>query len=76
MTRQVSGPVRFERGRGVHLAYCASCLSWRELANTRPEALRAAAVHVDQVHDDPRLARHLRELAARQARRDTPTHPD
>ncbi len=75
MTRQVKGPVSFERGRGVVLAYCRNCLSWRELANSKPEALEAAADHVARVHDDGRLAAHLRDLAARQARRDTPTRP-
>lgn len=72
MTRPVAGPVRFDRARGTVLAYCTGCPPWRSLEGTTPAAYRAAAVHVDQVHGDARLAANLRELAARQER-DTPT---
>lgn len=69
--RRVVGPVQFERGRGVVLAYCTGCPPWRELAGTTPAAYRAAATHVDQVHDAPAVAANLRQLAAR-LERDTP----
>lgn len=66
MTRRIRGPVRFDPGTRHVLAVCTECGPWRVLRASRPAALRAAAVHVAQVHEDADLAGHLRELAARQ----------
>lgn len=64
----MSNPTRLEAGHNHVLAYCQTCESWRRLAWDRPEALRAAASHVQLVHNNPQLARVLRERAATQAR--------
>lgn len=73
-----TNPTRLEAGHNHVLAYCRACPPWRELAWDRPEALRAAAAHVQLVHGtgpDGRpvpamiqVARRLRERAAAQAR--------
>lgn len=61
-------PTRLEAGHNHVLAYCRACPPWRELAWDRPEALRAAAQHVQLVHGDTKQANRLRERAAAQAR--------
>lgn len=61
-------PTRLEAGHNHLLAWCQSCPSWRRLAWDRPEALRAAATHVQLVHGNTELAGSLRERAAAQAR--------
>lgn len=73
MTRRIRGPVRFDTAARTVLATCAECPPWRVLQASRPAALRAAAAHVDHVHEDARLAAHLRDLAHRQEARDTPS---
>jgi predicted kinase len=64
MTHMNDNPTRLEAGHNHVLAYCASCPPWRELAWDRPEALEAAAVHVQLVHDRPQLAERLRKRAS------------
>lgn len=61
-------PTKLEAGHNHVLAYCRACPPWRELTWDRPEALRAAANHVQLVHGNAELARTLRERAAAQAR--------
>lgn len=62
-------PTRLDASRRTVVAWCTACTPWRYGAETRPEALRAAADHCDQVHEDSRSARALRERAARIERR-------
>lgn len=64
----MTNPTKLEAGHNHVLAYCRACPPWRELAWDRPEALRAAANHVQLVHGDPKLANVLRERAAHQQR--------
>ena len=61
-------PTRLEAGHNHVLAYCRACPPWRELAWDRPEALRAAANHVQLVHGDAVTASVLRQRAAEQSR--------
>lgn len=56
-------PTRLEAGHNHVLAYCRSCPPWRELTWDRPEALDAAATHVQLVHGDTQLAERLRKRA-------------
>ena len=65
----MTNPTRLEAGHNNLLAYCTRCPSWRELTWDRPEALRAAATHVQLVHGNTEVARTLRERAASQSRR-------
>lgn len=64
----MSNPTRIEAGRHYALAYCHSCPPWRRLSADRPEALRAAATHVELVHHDLELAKRLRKTARRAER--------
>ena len=64
----MNNPTKLEAGHNHVLAYCRACPPWRALAWDRPEALRAAAQHVQLVHNDARLASLLRERAAAQSR--------
>lgn len=62
-------PTRLEAGHNHVLAYCRSCPPWRQLAWDRPEALSAAATHVQLVHGNMVLAERLRTRAAETRRR-------
>lgn len=64
-------PTRLEAGHNHVLAYCRSCPPWRELRWDQPEALDAAATHVQLVHADPVTAERLRKRAAATRRRMT-----
>ena len=61
-------PTRLEAGHNHVLAYCRACPPWRELRWDQPEALDAAATHVQLVHGNMTLAEKLRERAAEQTR--------
>lgn len=58
-------PVRLDASARSVVAWCTSCPPWRRLANARPEALRAAAEHLELVHGQAERARRLREQARR-----------
>lgn len=58
-------PVRLDASARSVVVVCASCPPWRELRAARPDALRAAADHLELVHGQHRKARHLREQARR-----------
>ena len=62
-------PTQLEAGHNHVLAYCRTCASWRRITWDRPEALEAAASHVQLVHDDVALARIMRKRAAATRRR-------
>jgi hypothetical protein len=57
-------PTRLEAGHNHVLAYCRACPPWRELRWDRPEALEAAANHVQLVHGQGQLAERLRKRAS------------
>ena len=59
----VRNPTKLEAGHNYVVAYCRECPPWRRLAWDRPEAMRAAAAHLQLVHHDARLANNLREQA-------------
>lgn len=61
----MSRPTRLEGGTNHVLAWCTSCTPWRRLTGTRPEALRAAADHLQLVHGESGLAKQLRAQAAK-----------
>lgn len=67
-----TNPTKLEAGHNHVLAYCRTCPPWRALAWDRPEALRAAAQHLQLVHGNVQLADKLRERAAAQARHAQP----
>lgn len=69
MTVHVDGPAR---RRGSQVVWCDECPTYREVRTTRAQALREAGVHAAQVHDQGKVARELRDLAAARER-DTPT---
>lgn len=69
--KPMDNPTRLEAGHNHVLAYCRTCPPWRELAWDRPEALRAAATHLDLVHGDKKAAARLRERAAASGRATT-----
>lgn len=56
---------RLDGSRRSVVAWCSQCPPWRYGAKDRPEALRAAATHMELVHDAPKVARQLREQARR-----------
>lgn len=57
-------PTRLEAGHHHVLAHCKTCPSWRRITWDRPEALEAAATHVQLVHGMPKLAERLRKRAS------------
>lgn len=67
----MDGPIHLDHAHRSVLAVCSDCPPWRVLQGSKPAALRASADHLDRVHGDAALAAHLRELAARQDKRDT-----
>lgn len=67
----MDNPTKLEAGHNHVLAYCRACPPWRELTQDRPEALTAAATHVQLVHGNPKLAEVLRKRAAATRRRMT-----
>ncbi len=57
-------PTRLEASsRGVVLAYCVECTSWRRMVATRADALREQAAHIELVHERPKLAANMRDRA-------------
>lgn len=66
----MSNPTRLEASHNVVLAYCRDCPPWRRLELGRADALRQAAVHLELVHGNHKLAGNLRDRARKL---DTPT---
>lgn len=64
-------PTRLDASRSGRtvVAWCTGCPPWRYGAESRPEALRAAADHLELVHGNARVAAQLREQARRIATR-------
>lgn len=56
-------PVHLEAGTRHVLTYCDACPPWRRLTGDRAAALRAAADHMQLVHDQGQLAAQLRRQA-------------
>lgn len=67
----MDNPTKLEAGHNHVLAYCRACPPWRELTWDRPEALAAAATHVQLVHGDHETAKRLRKRAEATRRRNT-----
>lgn len=72
MTRRASrydkvgpNPTRLEAGYGHVLAYCRDCPPWRRLELSHPDALLAAADHMQLTHGQAKLAADMRGRAAR-----------
>lgn len=62
-------PTRLDGSYRSVVAWCRECPPWRYGAETRPEALRAAAYHLEFVHGQHKAAAHLREQAEKIRRR-------